>query len=388
MPEPATANGLFDELKIRDISFANRIAVSPMCQYSCEDGLATDWHLVNLGCRAAGGAALVMAEASAVLPEARISPQDLGIWSEAHIEPLARITKFIHSQGSIAGIQIAHAGRKASTPRPWDGAGKLTPDNGGWSDVVAPSAIAFAPDYPMPVALTTERIAEIVRAFGKAAQRALDAGFRLLEIHSAHGYLLHEFLSPFSNHRSDLYGGSFQNRTRLVREVVESVRRVWPERLPLFIRISSTDWVEGGWDIEQAVELARNLRALGVDLIDCSSGGNVATAKIPLGPGYQVPFAERIRRDAGILTGAVGMITEAAQADKIICSGQADMVLLAREMLRDPYWPLHAASQLGKTISWPVQYLRAAPPGTPARQPVEPLEISQTFAGQAARVRK
>jgi 2,4-dienoyl-CoA reductase-like NADH-dependent reductase (Old Yellow Enzyme family) len=388
MPAPAASNGLFDELKIRDIRFANRIAVSPMCQYSCEDGLATDWHLVQLGSRAVGGAALVMAEATAVLPEARISPQDLGLWSEAHIEPLSRITKFVHSQGSIAGIQLAHAGRKASTARPWDGTGKLPPDNGGWSDVVAPSAIAFAPDYPMPVALTTERIADVVRAFGKAAQRALDAGFQLVEIHSAHGYLLHEFLSPLSNHRSDLYGGSFQNRTRIVREVVESIRRVWPERLPLFIRISSTDWVEGGWDVEQAVELARNLRALGVDLIDCSSGGNIATAKIPLGPGYQVQFAERIRRDAGILTGAVGMITEAAQAEKIIRSGQADIVLLAREMLRDPYWPLHAAAQLGKAISWPVQYLRAAPSGSPARQPVDGFEASQTLAGQAAHTRK
>jgi 2,4-dienoyl-CoA reductase-like NADH-dependent reductase (Old Yellow Enzyme family) len=388
MPEPAAANGLFDELKIRDIRFANRIAVSPMCQYSCENGLATDWHLVQLGSRAVGGAALVMAEATAVLPEARISPQDLGLWSEAHIERLSRIAKFIHSQGSVAGIQLAHAGRKASTARPWDGTGKLAPDHGGWSDVVAPSAIAFAPDYPMPVALTIERIGEIVRAFGKSAERALDAGFRLVEIHSAHGYLLHEFLSPLSNHRPDLYGGSFQNRTRIVREVVESIRRVWPERLPLFIRISSTDWVEGGWDIDQAVELARHLRTLGVDLIDCSSGGNVATAKIPIGPGYQVPFAERIRRDARILTGAVGMITEAAQADKIVRSGQADMVLLAREMLRDPYWPLHAAAQLGKTISWPVQYLRAAPPGSPTRQPVDTFEVAQAVAEPAAHARK
>src|ERR1700722_2972068 len=300
MAQPAPTKGLFDELKIRDVRLSNRIAVSPMCQYSCEDGFATDWHLFHLGSRAIGGAALVIAEATAVLPEARISPQDLGLWSEAHIEPLSRIAKFIHSQGSVAGIQLAHAGRKASTARPWDGTGKLTPDNGGWSDVVAPSAIAFAADYPMPVAVTTERIADIVRAFGKAAQRALDAGFQLVELHSAHGYLLHEFLSPLSNHRSDLYGGSFQNRTRIVREVVESIRRVWPERLPLFIRISSTDWVEGGWDIQEAVELARNLRPLGVDLIDCSSGGNIATAKIPLAPGYQVQFAERIRGDAGI----------------------------------------------------------------------------------------
>jgi 2,4-dienoyl-CoA reductase-like NADH-dependent reductase (Old Yellow Enzyme family) len=380
MAQPASIKGLFDELKIRDVRLSSRIAVSPMCQYSCEDGFATEWHLVHLGSRAVGGAALVIAEATAVLPEARISPQDLGIWSEAHIEPLARIAKFIHSQGSVPGIQLAHAGRKASTSRPWDGGGKLTEQEGGWSDVVAPSAIPFAPNYPMPTAATIERIAAIADAFGKAAQRALDAGFRLLEIHSAHGYFLHEFLSPLSNHRPDLYGGSFENRTRIVREVVSKVRRFWPERLPLFIRISSTDWVEGGWDIEQAVELARSLRPLGVDLVDCSSGGNVADAKIPIGPGYQVQFAERIRRDAGILTGAVGMITEPHQADEIIRKGQADIVLLAREMLRDPYWPLHAAAELGKPISWPAQYLRAAPPGTVARQPVEEIEPAQTLA--------
>ncbi len=380
MAQPAQTKGLFDELKIRDVRLFNRIAVSPMCQYSCEDGFATDWHLVHLGSRAIGGAALVIAEATAVLPEARISPQDLGIWSEAHIEPLARIAKFIHSQGSVAGIQLAHAGRKASTARPWEGGGKVTPQDGGWSDVVAPSAVAFAPNYPMPAAVTVERISAIADAFGKAAQRALGAGFRVLEIHSAHGYFLHEFLSPLSNHRSDLYGGSFENRTRIVREVVAKVRRFWPERLPLFIRISATDWVEGGWDIEQAVELARSLRPLGVDLVDCSSGGNVADAKIPIGPGYQVQFAERIRRDAGILTGAVGMITDPHQADEIIRKGQAEIVLLAREMLRDPYWPLHAAAELGKPISWPAQYLRAAPQGTVARQPAEEIEPPQTLA--------
>jgi 2,4-dienoyl-CoA reductase-like NADH-dependent reductase (Old Yellow Enzyme family) len=383
MPQPAAAKGLFDELRIRDIRLANRIAVSPMCQYSCEDGLATDWHLVHLGSRAVGGAALVIAEATAVLPEARISPQDSGIWSDAHIEPFARITKFIHSQGSVAGIQIAHAGRKASTARPWDGGGKLAEHEGGWTDIVAPSAIAFAPNYPLPAAVTIERIHAIVDAFGKAAQRALEAGFRVLEIHSAHGYFLHEFFSPLSNHRTDQYGGSFENRTRVVREVVSRVRRFWPERLPLFIRISSTDWVEGGWDLEQAVELARNLRTLGVDLVDCSSGGNVAGANIPMGPGYQVPFAERIRRDAGVLTGAVGMITEAHQADEIIRSGQADMVLLAREMLRDPYWPLHAAGQLGRSISWPAQYLRAAPSGTAQRSPVDDIELAQPVAESA-----
>jgi 2,4-dienoyl-CoA reductase-like NADH-dependent reductase (Old Yellow Enzyme family) len=377
MPQLAAAQGLLDELRIRDIRLANRIAVSPMCQYSCENGFVTDWHLVHLGSRAVGGAALVIAEATAVLPEARISPQDSGIWSDAHIEPFARITEFIHSQGSVAGIQIAHAGRKASTARPWDGGGKLAEHEGGWTDIVAPSAIAFAPNYPLPAAVTIERIHAIVDAFGKAAQRALEAGFRVLEIHSAHGYFLHEFLSPLSNHRSDQYGGSFENRTRIVREVVDRVRRFWPERLPLFVRISSTDWAEGGWDLEQAVELARNLRSLGVDLVDCSSGGNVADAKIPIGPGYQVPFAERIRRDADVLTGAVGMIIEARQADEIIRSGQADIVLLAREMLHDPYWPLHAAGQLGRSISWPAQYLRAAPSGTAQRSPVDDIELSQ-----------
>src|ERR1700758_1503164 len=302
MAQPAPIKGLFDELKIRDVHLSNRIVVSPMCQYSCDDGFATEWHLVHLGSRAVGGAALVIAEATAVLPEARISPQDSGIWSDAHIEPFARMTQFIHSQGSVAGIQIAHAGRKASTARPWDGGGKLVEHEGGWTDIVAPSAIAFTPNYPLPAAVTIERIQAIVDAFGKAAQRALEAGFRVLQIHSAHGYFLHEFLSPMSNHRSDQYGGSFENRTRIVREVVGRVRRFWPDRLPLFIRISSTDWAEGGWDIEQAVELARNLRPLGVDLVDCSSGGNVADAKIPMAPGYQVAFAERIRRDAGILT--------------------------------------------------------------------------------------
>jgi len=379
MPQSAT-KGLFDELKIRDLRLMNRIVVSPMCQYSCEDGMATDWHLVHLGSRAVGGAALVIAEATAVLPEARISPQDLGIWSDAHIEPLARITKFIHAQGSVAGIQLAHAGRKASTFRPWEGTGKVDERQGGWTDIVAPSAIPFSPDYPMPIAVSTDRIAAIGNAFGKAAERALDAGFRVLEIHSAHGYFLHEFLSPLSNHRNDAYGGSFENRSRIVREVVNKIRRVWPERLPLFIRISATDWVQGGWDAEQAVELARGLRPLGVDLVDCSSGGNIADAKVPMAPGYQVPFAERIRREAGILTGAVGMITEARQADDIIRNGQADLVLMAREMLRDPYWPLHAAAQLGESISWPAQYLRAAPSGTTQRKPAEDVDSVEAVA--------
>jgi 2,4-dienoyl-CoA reductase-like NADH-dependent reductase (Old Yellow Enzyme family) len=360
-------SGLFDPLQIREVTLANRIGVSPMCQYSCDQGLANDWHFVHLGSRAVGGAALVFTEATAVQAHGRISPQDLGLWSDAHIEPLARIVRFIHSQRSVAGIQLAHAGRKASTARPWEGSGKISESEGGWSEVVAPSALAFAPNYPTPAEITLDGIAEVVLAFGQAAGRAAAAGFRVVEIHAAHGYLLSEFLSPLSNRRSDAYGGPFENRTRIVREVVEAIRRHWPERYPLFIRISATDWVEGGWDIEQSVELARMLRPLGVDLVDCSSGGNAANAKIPVGPGYQVKFAERIRRDAGILTAAVGMITEPAQADEIIRSGRADLVLLAREMLRDPYWPLRAAAELGSPAPWSVQYLRAAPPGSPAR---------------------
>lgn len=367
--ESGETHGLFDPLTIRGITLRNRIVVSPMCQYSCEDGLANDWHFVHLGSRAVGGAGLVIAEATAVEARARISPQDLGLWSDAHIEPLARIVRFIHSQGAAAGIQLAHAGRKASTARPWDGAGRVEEKQGGWKDVVAPSAIPFSPDYPMPVELSTEGIAGVVRAFGEAAGRALQAGYRVVEIHAAHGYLLHSFLSPLSNHRSDAYGGSLQNRTRIVREVAESVRRHWPEKYPLFIRISASDWTPGGWDVEQSIELARTLRPLGVDLVDCSSGGNVAGAKIPMVPGYQTPFAAQIRQGAGIPTGAVGLITSAVQAEQILRSGQADVVLLARQMLRDPYWPMHAAVELGCSVSWPVQYLRAAPAGAGARKP-------------------
>jgi 2,4-dienoyl-CoA reductase-like NADH-dependent reductase (Old Yellow Enzyme family) len=358
---------LFDPLKIREVRFSNRIAVSPMCQYSCENGMASDWHLVHLGSRAVGGAGLVFCEATAVEARGRISPEDLGIWSDAHIEPLARVTRFVREQGSVAGIQLAHAGRKASTFRPWSGTGMIPASQGGWNEVVAPSAVQFATEYPMPTALTEDGIAGVVRAFGEAAARALEAGFQVVEIHAAHGYLLHEFLSPLSNLRTDRYGGSLENRTRIVREVVEEVRRRWPEGLPLFVRISSTDWTDGGWDVEQSVDLARALQPLGVDLVDCSSGGNVAKAQIPLGPGYQVQFAERIKRDVGILTAAVGMITEAEQADMIIQTGHADLVLLAREMLRDPYWPLHAAQKLGQEASWPMQYLRAAPQGATPR---------------------
>ncbi len=360
--------GLFDSLTIRDVTLANRIVVSPMCQYSCENGFATDWHLVHLGSRAVGGAGLVFAEATAVEARGRISPQDLGLWSDAHIEPLARITRFIDSCGSVAGIQLAHAGRKASVGRPWEHDGKLAESEGGWSDVVAPSALPFSANYPMPVALTSDGIATVVRAFGDAARRAREAGYRVIELHGAHGYLLHEFLSPLSNQRADGYGGSFDNRTRIVRETVEAVRAEWPERFPLFVRISATDWVPGGWDVEQSVELARMLKPLAVDLIDCSSGGNVPGVKIHIGPGYQTKLAERVRQEAGILTGAVGMITSAVQAEQILRSGQADLVFMARQMLRDPYWPLHAAAELGVNVSWPAQYLRAAPSGTPARK--------------------
>ncbi len=350
---------LFEPLKIRDVAFRNRIAVSPMCQYSSEDGLANDWHLVHLGSRAVGGAGLVFTEAAGVEARGRISPQDLGIYDDRHVEPLSRITHFIREQGSVPGIQLAHAGRKASTARPWDGGKPVGPAGGGWSPIVAASAIPFMEGYQTPEELDEAGIAEVVRSFGQAAERSLAAGFEVAEIHGAHGYLLHSFYSPLSNHRTDRYGGSLENRTRIVREVAEEVRRVWPERLPLFLRISCTDWVEGGWDIEQSVELARMVKPLGVDLIDCSSGANVPNARMPLGPGYQTPFAERIRKEAGILTGAVGLITSPQQAEHILHTGQADMVLLAREMLRDPYWPRRAAKELGMEITPPPQYGRA-----------------------------
>ena len=360
---------LFDPITFRGLTLANRILVSPMCEYSCVDGLANDWHLVHLGSRAVGGAGLVFTEATAVTPDGRISPQDLGLWSDRHAEPLARAVRFIHSQGRPAGIQLAHAGRKASMRRPWDPPGVVPPDDGGWTPV-GPTAAPFADSYAVPSALDAAAIAAVVDAFRAAATRAREAGFDVAEIHAAHGYLIHEFLSPLSNTRSDEYGGRFDNRARLCLEVVDAVRAVWPDRLPVFVRISSTDWIDGGWDIEQSVELARRLRDRGVDLIDCSSGGNVATATIPLGPGYQVPFAERIRREVGIPTGAVGLITEPRQADEIVSRGQADCVLLARELLRDPYWPLRAAHELGHRMDWPAQYLRAAPHGSAARAPL------------------
>ncbi|MGB9485322.1 MAG: NADH:flavin oxidoreductase/NADH oxidase [Terriglobia bacterium] len=378
---------LFDRLILREVNLGNRIAVSPMCQYSCVDGFASDWHLVHLGSRAVGGAGLVLTEASAVVPEGRISPQDLGIWSDDHIEPFVRITRFIHEQGSVAGIQLAHAGRKASTYRPSEKKqGAIPMAEGGWQPV-APSPMAFDQGYAVPEALTEDGIRAVVRRFADAAGRARQAGFRVVEIHAAHGYLLHQFLSPFSNKRTDHYGGLFENRTRLVREVAAAIREKWPERFPLLIRISATDWAEGGWDIEQSVELVRQLRPLGVDLIDCSSGGSVPSARMPIGAGYQTPFAERIRRETGAATGAVGMITSPAQADHIIRTGQADLVLLARELLRDPYWPLRAARELGLKFPWPVQYLRSAPEGSPARS-ATPLEGPEAIGNDNSRRNK
>jgi len=375
---------LFDPLSIRDLTFANRVFVSPMCEYSSVDGFANDWHFVHLGSRAVGGAGLVLTEATAVVPEGRISPQDLGIWSDDHIEPLARIVRFIHAQGSVAGMQLAHAGRKASTYRPWDGHGAVPEQSGGWKKVVAPSALAFTDGYPMPEALTHDGIQQVVAGFAKAARRAAQAGFRVIEIHSAHGYLIHEFLSPLSNQRQDEYGGSFENRTRLLRDIVAAVRSSWPEGAPLFVRISATDWIDGGWDIQQSVELARGLKSMGVDLIDCSSGGNAPQAKIPVGPGYQTPFAERLRREADIMTGAVGLITSSFQAEQIVGVGQADAIIIARELLRDPYWPLRAARELGQAVSWPVQYLRAAPEGARARVPADIERLKAGFEEQHA----
>jgi 2,4-dienoyl-CoA reductase-like NADH-dependent reductase (Old Yellow Enzyme family) len=375
---------LFDPLTIRDLSLANRVVVSPMCEYSSTDGFVNDWHFVHLGSRAVGGAGLVLTEATAVLPEGRISPQDLGIWSDKHVEPLARVVRFIHEQGSVAGMQLAHAGRKASTYRPWEGNSAVPESEGGWKKVVAPSALRFTDNYPMPQALTNDGIREIVAAFAAAARRACDAGFRVIEIHGAHGYLIHEFLSPLSNQRDDAYGGSFENRTRFIREIVAAVRSSWPKGAPLFVRISATDWVDGGWDIRQSVELARGLKELGVDLVDCSSGGTVPHAEIPVGPGYQTAFAEQIRRETGIMTGAVGMITSPVQAEHIIATGQADAVIMAREFLRDPYWPLRAARELGQPISWPVQYLRAASKGAQARVPINLKNLESCFEEQHA----
>ncbi len=350
---------LFAPLRLRSIEFRNRIVVSPMCQYSSDDGFANDWHFVHLGSRAVGGAALVFTEASAVTPEGRISPDDLGMWKDEHIEFLARIVRFLHQQGAAAGMQLAHAGRKASTAAPWLGSTPLDESHRGWRPVLAPSAVPFSPAHPVPHAMDEGQIRAAVRAFADAAGRALQAGFDVVEIHAAHGYLLHEFLSPLANRRDDRYGGSFENRIRFVCEVAEAARGVWPEDKPLFIRISATDWHDDGWTPDESVALAQRLKSVGVDLVDCSSGGIVPHAQIPMGPGYQTEFAERIRREARIATCAVGMITAPAQADSIIRSGQADMVMLAREFLRQPNWPLLAGRKLGRDAPWPKQYLRA-----------------------------
>jgi len=349
---------LFSPLKLRDVVFRNQVFVSPMCQYSSDNGMPTPWHLVHLGSRAVGGAGLVMVEATAVSPQGRISPDDSGIWSGAHGQAFAPIAKFIEGQGAVPAVQLAHAGRKAATQAPWKGRGKVDVADGGWQ-TIGPSAIPFNDEYPMPREMTRQDMDEVTAQFVLAAQHSLAAGFRVVELHMAHGYLLHEFLSPLSNHRNDEFGGSLENRMRFPLRVAKAVREIWPPGLPLFVRISATDWSPGGWDLPQSVCFSSELRDLGVDLIDCSSGGNVAAAKIPLSPGYQVPFAEAIRREAGIATGAVGLVTEPKQADEIISSGNADAVLLARALLRDPYWPLHAAQALGAEIRWPVQYERA-----------------------------
>ncbi|MEA5115586.1 MAG: NADH:flavin oxidoreductase/NADH oxidase [Geobacteraceae bacterium] len=351
---------LFSPLKLRSITFRNRIFVSPMCQYSSHDGLPTDWHLVHLGSRAVGGAGLVMVEATAVSPEGRISPGDSGIWSDIHADAYAPIARFISEQGAVPGIQLAHAGRKGSCTPPWLGGGPLGMEESGWQPL-SPSAVPFDTGHNMPRSLTLTELDQVEAQFRAAAHRAHAAGFQVVELHMAHGYLLHEFLSPLVNHRNDNYGGSLENRLRYPLRVARAVREEWPQELPLFVRISATDWVEGGWDIDQSVVLARQLKDLGVDLIDCSSGFAVPDERIPFGPGFQVPFAARVRTEAGIASGAVGYITEPAQAGQIIATNQADAVSLARQMLRDPYWPLHAAKTLHVDVPWPNQYLRGRP---------------------------
>ena len=351
-------SNLFSPLVIKSITFKNRLVISPMCQYSAVDGFANDWHLVHLGSRSVGGAALIIQEATAVSPEGRITPGDLGLYDEKHIEKLQTITRFIHQQGSVAGLQLAHAGRKAGCATPWNGGLKLKADEGGWRTFSA-SAIPFQPEDEAPQTLNNAGIAKVIADFKVAAERALIAGYKVIEIHAAHGYLIHQFFSPLSNHRTDRYGGSFKNRIRLLLEIVQVIKSVWPEELLLFVRISATDYVEGGWDIEESIQLATLLKTLGVDLIDCSSGGLVPYARIPFGPGYQVPFAAAIKNGAGILTGAVGMITGVDQAESILTKGEADLILQARESLREPYFALKAAKALGEDVTWPLQYLRA-----------------------------
>lgn len=349
---------LFTPLTIKDITFRNRIAVSPMCMYSAVDGFANDWHLVHLGSRATGGAGLIIQEATAVSPEGRITSGDLGLYKDEHIEMLQRITSFIKQQGAIAGIQLAHAGRKASCASPWEGGKQLKKENGGWT-TIAPSPLPFYPDDDTPEALDLDGIKRIVNSFKNAAQRALKVGYQLIDIHAAHGYLIHQFLSPISNHRTDIYGGNFENRIRLLLEIVDAIKSVWPANLPLFVRLSATDWAEGGWNLEETVKLAAILKTKGVDLVDTSAGGMVHNAKVTVGPGYMVPYAEQIKKESGIMTSAVGLITQAKQAEEILQSGKADMILIARESLRNPYFPLQAAKELGDEIDWPRQYLRA-----------------------------
>ena len=349
---------LFDPLKIRSISFKNRIAISPMCQYSSVDGFANDWHLVHLGSRASGGASLVMQEATAVSPNGRISPDDLGLWNDEHIPPLKRITQFIKNQHSVPGIQLAHAGRKGSILSPWKGGKILDITNGGWK-TMAPSPIPFRETDPIPVNMSLPDIFQLREDFKSSTRRALEAGFEVIEIHGAHGYLINSFLSPLSNQRTDHYGGSFENRIRLLKEISADIRMIWPEKFPLFVRISCTDYAEQGWDLASSILLAKELKQLGIDLIDCSSGGLVPNVHIPLAPGYQVPFSKKIRSETGILTGAVGLITTADQANEIISSGKADMVFIARESLRNSSFPLSAAYELKVDVEWPSQYLRA-----------------------------
>lgn len=351
---------LFSPIQFRDLKIKNRVFMSPMCQYSATDGVPNDWHVAHLNSRAIGGCGLIMVEATSITPEGRISPADLGIWNEIQVAAFRPITSFIARQGVVPGIQIAHAGRKASTAAPWEGGGPLKPAEGGWV-TLAPSPIPFTPAHAVPREMTVEDIEATIQDFENAARRSLDAGFQVAELHMAHGYLMHQFLSPLSNHRKDTYGGSLENRMRFPLQVAERVRKVWPMKWPLFVRISATDWVEGGWDLDQSIEFTKALQTIGVDLIDCSSGGSVPHAKIPVGPGYQVPFAREIRKETKIATGAVGLITDPHQAETILKENHADAVFLARELLRDPYWPLHAAKTLGEEIPWPPQYERAKP---------------------------
>ncbi|MBE0605051.1 MAG: NADH:flavin oxidoreductase/NADH oxidase [Deltaproteobacteria bacterium] len=351
---------LFSPLRLRELEFKNRIFVSPMCQYSAVDGMPTDWHLVHLGSRAVGGAALVMTEATAVSPEGRITPFDTGIWSREQAVEFRKIAGFLRQHGAVAGLQIAHAGRKASTDAPWRGGKPLDAGSGGWQPI-APSPVPFAEGYAVPREMTEADMERVRAAFAASARHGREAGFEVVEVHMAHGYLLHEFLSPLTNRRTDAFGGNLENRLRFPVSVARAVREEWPERLPVFVRVSTTDWVEGGWDLPQTVALARELKTLGIDMVDCSGGGTVPYALVPAGPGFQAPFAAAVRREVGIATGAVGLITEPAQAERIVSTGMADAILIGREFLRDPYWPLHAARSLGVDVPWPSQYERAKP---------------------------